>query len=102
MAIVIVGYEEWNDESIIRSICGRGLHRVDSKRQKVTTHTLGDWVVVDVGENGSIVGFEILDASRSLDIEQLKKLNFVESGPPRRWKPVAKVTADKKRKIRLA
>ena len=82
-----VSYDPYVDAAYIR---------LTSKKQKVTTHTLGDWVAVDVGENGSIVGFEILDASISLDIEQLKKLDFVESGPPRRWKPVSEVAADRK------
>ena len=52
--------------------------RLTPERQDVATHVFKDWVAVDIGSNGSVVGFEILDASRSLDLDQLKKLDFEE------------------------
>ena len=52
--------------------------RLTPKRQDVSTHIFKDWVAVDIGENGTIVGFEILDASKSLDLDQLKDLDFQE------------------------
>ena len=50
----------------------------ESERQDVATHMFKDWVAVDIGRNGGVVGFEILDASKSLDLDQLKNLDFEE------------------------
>ena len=50
----------------------------ESDRQEVSTHVFKDWVAVDIGSNGAVVGFEILDASKCLDLDQLKTLDFEE------------------------
>ena len=52
--------------------------RLTPERQQVETHMLADWVAVDIGAKGKIVGFEILDASNCLELEQLKNLDFKE------------------------
>ena len=50
----------------------------ESEMQDVSTHVFKDWVAVDIGQNGAVVGFEILDASKCLDLDQLRNLDFEE------------------------
>ncbi len=68
------------------------------KGQDVRTHMFENWIAVDVGVDDAVVGFEILDASKSLDLDELKKLDFIESGPPQRWDPAPKVVSTRERK----
>ena len=45
--------------------------RLDPVLQDVVNQTVGDDVVLDIGENNHIVGIEIMNASRRLDLAQL-------------------------------
>ena len=44
--------------------------RMDEQDQTVINKRLSDDVVLDIGEGESIVGIEILDASKHLNVEQ--------------------------------
>lgn len=42
--------------------------RLDSRKQPVTNRRLSEDIVLDIGENDKIVGIEILDASRHINL----------------------------------
>jgi len=50
--------------------------RMDEQKQTVINKRLSDDVVLDIGEGESIVGIEILDASKHLDIERLMPVKY--------------------------
>jgi len=50
--------------------------RLDDRKQPVINKRVTDEIVLDVGENDRIVGIEILDASKNLDLEKLLPVNF--------------------------
>ena len=56
--------------------------RLTTDKHDVDTHLVDDWVAVDIGNDRAVVGFEILEASARLDLEQLKTLDFIEYGEP--------------------
>ncbi|MEK7814414.1 MAG: DUF2283 domain-containing protein [Chloroflexota bacterium] len=45
--------------------------RLDDRKQQLINQRLGDDVVLDLGEDNRIVGIEILDASKRLNLESL-------------------------------
>jgi len=50
--------------------------RLDQRKQDVVNRRLSDAVVLDIGENDTIVGIEILDASKHLDLDGLLPVEF--------------------------
>lgn len=50
--------------------------RLDDRKQAVINRRLAEGVVLDIGEEDRIVGVEILDASRHLDLEQLLPVKY--------------------------
>jgi len=44
--------------------------RLDDKRQEVINRRISEDVVLDIGEGDRIVGIEILDASKRLNLER--------------------------------
>jgi uncharacterized protein YuzE len=50
--------------------------RLDERSQQVTNREVGEDVVLDLGENDRIVGIEILDASKRLNLSQLRTLEY--------------------------
>lgn len=50
--------------------------RLDDRKQQVVNRQLSEDVVMDVGEDGRIIGIEILDASRHLNLERLLPVEF--------------------------
>ncbi len=50
--------------------------RLDELTQQVTNREVGEDVVLDLGENDRIVGIEILDASKRLNLSQLRTLEY--------------------------
>jgi uncharacterized protein YuzE len=50
--------------------------RLDERTQQVTNREVGEDVVLDLGENDRIVGIEILDASKRLNLSQLRTLEY--------------------------
>jgi uncharacterized protein YuzE len=56
---------------------------LDERTQQVVNQRLSDDIVLDVGENDKIVGIEILDASKRLNLAGLLpvKYNLVATDP---------------------
>ncbi|MCJ7577448.1 MAG: DUF2283 domain-containing protein [candidate division Zixibacteria bacterium] len=50
--------------------------RLDDRKQEVRNLRVSEDIVVDVGENDKIVGIEILDASKHVDLERLFPINY--------------------------
>ncbi len=60
--------------------------RFDPRRQELRNEDVADGVVLDIGDGDRIVGIEILDASRRLDIAALLPAELIhdtESEPAR-------------------
>jgi uncharacterized protein YuzE len=50
--------------------------RLDDRKQDVINRRIGDDVVLDVGEDDRIVGIEILDASKHLNLGKLFPITY--------------------------
>jgi len=50
--------------------------RLDDRRQQVTNSRLSDEIVLDLGEDDRIVGIEILDASKHLNLRLLLPVQY--------------------------
>ncbi len=50
--------------------------RLDVRKQAVINKRLSEDIVLDIGENDRIVGIEILDASRHLDLQSLLPVKY--------------------------
>ena len=53
--------------------------RLESKKQQVTNKRVMDDVVLDLGEDDKIVGIEIMDASKHVNLEQLMPVEFLKA-----------------------
>jgi uncharacterized protein YuzE len=54
--------------------------RLDPRSQEVINQRVADDVVLDIGQGEKIVGIEIMNASRNLDLEQLLPVHFEKVG----------------------
>jgi uncharacterized protein YuzE len=45
--------------------------RLDDQKQPVISQKVSDAVVLDLGDNDRIIGIEIMDASRNLNLDRL-------------------------------
>lgn len=50
--------------------------RLDERKQQVINRRLSKDVVLDIGQDNRIVGIEILDASRRLNLERLLPVEY--------------------------
>jgi uncharacterized protein YuzE len=50
--------------------------RLDERKQQVINKRLSEDIVLDIGEDGRIVGIEILDASKHLNLERLLPVKY--------------------------
>ena len=50
--------------------------RLDDRKQQVMNRRLAEDIVLDVGEDDKIVGIEILDASKRLNLEKLLPIQY--------------------------
>jgi uncharacterized protein YuzE len=50
--------------------------RLDDRKQQVVNKRLSDDIVLDMGEDDRIVGIEILDASKHLNLERLLPVQY--------------------------
>ena len=48
--------------------------RLDDRKQEVFNKRISDDIVIDIGDDNRIVGIEIIDASRNLNLEKLLPL----------------------------
>jgi uncharacterized protein YuzE len=53
--------------------------RFDDRKQELVNRRVSDDIVLDLGENGKIVGIEILDASTHLDLAQILPVEHAAS-----------------------
>jgi uncharacterized protein YuzE len=53
--------------------------RLDERPQQVTNQEIGDAIILDLGEDDRIVGIEILDASKRLQIDQLSPIEYLKT-----------------------
>ena len=67
--------------------------KLTDEKHDLETRLVDDWVAVDIGRDRAVFGFEILEASKRLDLEQLKHLEFVEYGEPIRYVPIEDTVA---------
>lgn len=54
--------------------------RLDDRQQPVVNERLSEDIVLDIGEGGQIVGIEILDASRRVNLRRLLPVEYAEVG----------------------
>ena len=50
--------------------------RLDDRKQQVINKRLSEDIVLDIGEDNRIVGIEILDASKHLNLERLLPVGY--------------------------
>ena len=50
--------------------------RLESKKQNVTNIQVTDDIILDIGEEDKIVGIEIMDASKHVNLEQLMPIEY--------------------------
>ena len=50
--------------------------RLDDRKQDVINERVSDNIVLDIGEGDKIVGIEILDASKRLNLERLLPVTY--------------------------
>ena len=50
--------------------------RLDDRKQQVVNKRLSEDIVLDVGDDDKIVGIEILDASKHLNLERLLPVKY--------------------------
>ena len=50
--------------------------RLDDRKQEVTNKRLSEDIVLDLGDDNRIVGIEILDASKHLNLEKLLPVKY--------------------------
>jgi uncharacterized protein YuzE len=50
--------------------------RLDERKQQVINKRLSEDIVLDIGEDDRIVGIEILDASKHLNLERLLPVRY--------------------------
>ncbi len=55
--------------------------RFDDRKQQVINTRVSEDVVLDLGEDDRIVGIEILDASKHLNLEKLLPVSYEVSWP---------------------
>ncbi|MBI4639693.1 MAG: DUF2283 domain-containing protein [Candidatus Tectomicrobia bacterium] len=52
--------------------------RLDDRQQQLINKRLSEEIVLDLGEDNRIVGIEILDASKHLNLERLLPVRYLE------------------------
>jgi uncharacterized protein YuzE len=50
--------------------------RLDDRKQNLINHRLAENIVLDIGKNNRIVGIEILDASKHLNLRNLLPIKY--------------------------
>ncbi|MEJ2430624.1 MAG: DUF2283 domain-containing protein [Deltaproteobacteria bacterium] len=50
--------------------------RLDDRRQEVINKRVSDDVVLDIGEGDKIIGIEILDASKHVNLDRLLPVDY--------------------------
>jgi len=53
--------------------------RLESSEQEVTNKRVTDDIVLDLGANDKIIGIEIMDASKHVNLEKLMPITYSEA-----------------------
>lgn len=54
--------------------------RIESSEQEVVNKRVSDEIVLDIGENEKIIGIEIMDASKHINLEKLMPVKYSKAG----------------------
>lgn len=50
--------------------------RLDDRKQEIVNKRVSEDIVLDIGKNNRVIGIEILDASKHLNLERLLPVNY--------------------------
>ena len=50
--------------------------RLDDRKQEVINRRVSEDIVLDIGENDKVIGIEILDASKHVNLERLLPVKY--------------------------
>ena len=50
--------------------------RLDDRKQEIVNRRLSEDIVLDIGENEKVIGIEILDASKRVNLERLLPVKY--------------------------
>ena len=50
--------------------------RFDGRKQEIINQRISEYIVLDIGEGEKVVGIEILDASKCLDLEKILPIKY--------------------------
>jgi uncharacterized protein YuzE len=50
--------------------------RIDDKEQAVINQRVSDEIVLDIGDGNKIIGIEILDASKNIDLDKVLPVKY--------------------------
>jgi uncharacterized protein YuzE len=53
--------------------------RLESSEQQITNKRVSDDIVLDMGANDKIIGIEIMDASKHVNLEKLMPVSYSEA-----------------------
>lgn len=54
--------------------------RLESEKQEVINKRITEDIVLDIGKDDKIIGIEILDASKHINLEKLMPVEFLQAG----------------------
>ncbi len=54
--------------------------RLESENQEVVNKRVSEDVVLDIGKDDKIIGIEIMDASKHINLEKLIPVEFLKAG----------------------
>jgi hypothetical protein len=53
--------------------------RLESTEQEITNRRISDDIVLDIGLNDKIIGIEIMDASKHVNLEKIMPISYSEA-----------------------
>ena len=53
--------------------------RIESSEQEVVNKRVSDEIVLDIGENEKIIGIEIMDASKNINLDKLMPIDYLKA-----------------------
>ena len=53
--------------------------RIESSTQEVINKRVSDEIVLDIGEDEKIIGIEIMDASKHINLEKLMPIEYLKA-----------------------
>jgi uncharacterized protein YuzE len=53
--------------------------RLESEKQEVINKRITENIVLDIGKNDKIIGIEIMDASKHINLEKLMPVEFLKT-----------------------